>query len=445
MSEELSLSYRNILKVALPIMVGGFIQFLVNFINTAFVGQLGETPLNSVGNAGLIYITLFVAGQGFSTALQILVARRKGKGKLKQVGIIFDHSLIIMAIISVVLLIGIWLFSEYLMHYLVKDSAILAGMQEFLNYRVWGFLFSIIQVGIIGYYMGIAQTKILTYSTILIAVLAVFLDYSLIYGKFGLPMMGIAGAGLASTIAEAASLAFVLIYQWNDKQTRIYGLYTFKKLKRGIFQKLIKLAYPLVGQRFISLFAWTAFFLMIEKTGPRDLAISQIVRSLYFLAFIPIFGFGNATGTFVSHYMAKGDHKSVIKAIKKIGLISGVFTFVFVHGYLFYPRPIISLLTSQPYLVDETIPILRLIVSSMLIHSFVMVVFSAVSGVGDSKWSFLIEATTIMFYLIYCYYVCIVNPQSLFVIWSAEFLYFGLLALFSIAYFKWSNWKTFTI
>ncbi len=445
MSDELSLSYRNILRVALPIMVGGFIQFLVNFVNTAFVGKLGETQLNAVGNAGLIYITLFVAGQGFSTALQILVARRKGQGKTKQIGLIFDHSLLIMGMISFFLLVGVWLFSQYLMPFLVKDGDILAGMQEFLNYRVWGFLFSIIQIGIIGYYMGIAETRILTYSTIIIATLNIFLDYTLIYGKFGFPDMGIAGAGLSSTISEAASLLFVLIYQWRDKQTKVYGLYSFQKLKKKIFLKLINLAYPLVGQRFVSLFAWTAFFLLIEKTTPRDLAISQVVRTLYFLAFIPIFGFGSATGTFVSHYMAKTDHQSVLKAVKKIGLISGIFTFLFVHAYLFYPRPIIALLTSPTYPIEETVPILRLIVSSMMIHSFVMVIFSAVSGVGDTKWAFIIESSAIFFYLIYCYYVCIVNPQSLFVIWSAEFLYFGLLALFSLAYFKWSNWKTYSI
>lgn len=445
MSTELSLTNSNILRVALPIMVGGFIQFLVNFTNTAFVGQLGEIQLNSVGNAGLIYITLFVAGQGFGTAMQILIARRKGQEKYKQIGLIFDHSMILMAILAVSLILGIRLFSDYALQYLIRDHATMSGMQEFLKYRSWGFLFSILQVGIIGYYMGIAKTKILGYSTAITAVLNVFLDYSFIYGKFGFPEMGIAGAGLASTLAEALSLAFILVWQYFDSQTKEYGLYKFRKFKKSVAAKLFTLSYPLIAQRFISLFAWTAFFLMIEKTGSRELAISQIVRSLYFLAFIPIFGFGSATGTFVSHYMAKNDTASVLKAIKKIGFIGAIFTFVFVHGYLFYPRPIISLLTSQDYLIVETIPILRLIVSSMLIHAFVMVIFSAVSGVGDTRMSFIIEAGSIVIYLVYCYYVCIVNPQSLFVIWAAEFIYFGLLALFSLAYFKWSNWRNYTI
>ena len=426
-------------------MLGGFIQFLVNFTNTAFVGQLGEIPLNAVGNAGLIYITMFVAGQGFSTALQILVARRNGQGKRKQIGIIFDHSLILTAIISLLLFVGVGLFSRFLMGSLVKDKEILTGMQEFLSYRVWGYFFSIIQLGIIGYYMGIARTRILGYSTVITAVLNVFLDYSLIYGKFGFPMMGIAGAGLASTLSEAASLGFILVYQFFDKETQNYQLYRFHKFKKKIFKKLINLSYPLVAQRFISLFAWTAFFLLIEKTGSRELAVSQIVRSLYFLAFIPIFGFGNATGTFVSHYMGLGDTRSVIRIIRMTGLVSAIFTFLFVHGYLFYPKPIIQLLTSDEHLIHETIPILRLIVSSMLIHSFVMVVFSAVSGVGDTRFSFIIEASSIVIYLMYCYYTCVVAPQSLFVIWSAEFVYFGLLALFSLAYFKWSNWKNITI
>ncbi|MES2628192.1 MAG: MATE family efflux transporter [Bacteroidota bacterium] len=445
MSNELSLTNRNILNVALPIMAGGFVQFLVNFVNTYFVDKLGEMPLNAVGNGGLIYITLFVAGQGFSTSLQVIVARRKGQGKNRQIGMIFDHALVMMGVISVLLLIGGWCFSQFLMPSLVKDAEILRGMQEFLRYRFWGFLFSIFEVGIIGYYTGTAQTRVITYSTMLIAGLNIFLDYSLIYGRLGFPEMGIAGAGVASVIAEAAALVFVLVYLYFDKQTKQYGLFRFIGFKAKVFLKLLKLAYPLVAQRFVSLFAWTAFFLMIEKAGPRELAVSQIVRNLYFLAFIPIFGFGTAAGTFVSHYMSKKDPANVIRSIKRIGIISALFTLLFVHGYLLYPAAIIDLLTNQDYLITETIPILRLIVSSMLIHSFVMVLFSAVAGVGDTRWSFVIETSSIVLYLAYCYYVCIVNKQSLMVIWSAEFIYFGLLALFSLAYFRFSNWKNYNL
>ncbi len=128
-----------------------------------------------------------------------------------------------------------------------------------------------------------------------------------------------------------------------------------------------------------------------------------------------------------------------------MALVSAITTFVFVHGYLFYPAPIIRLITSDPNLVNDTVPILRLIITSMLLHSGVMVLFSAVAGIGDTKASFWIESVSIVIYLIYAYFVCVYKPQSLYVIWAAEFIYFGFLAIFSIAYFRWSKWRTYSI
>lgn len=439
------LETKYLFQQALPIMMGGFIQFVVNFTNTVFVGRLGELALNTVGNSGLLFITLFVVGQGFGSGVQILVARRLAQRKHRQVGWIAQHGFLL-SVVGSILLLGIGqLIRMYLLQDMIADDVLRGAMSDFLYYRNWAFLVAIPNAMLMGYFTGLGKTAILGWSALITATANIALDYMLIYGKWGAPALGPNGAAIASTCAESLSFAAVVVYTATSKFQRKFELLRWGKVRFNLIQKLLRLSGPLIGQRFISLFAWTAFFFFIEKTGSQKLAVSQVIRNLYFLAFIPIFGFGSATGTVVSGLMAQKDAKGVMAAMVKIGWISTCVTFVFVHGYLFYPRTIVSLITTDPLIVEQSIPVLRLIVSSMLIHSTVMVLFNGVSGVGDTKWAFWIELVSIVIYLIYCYWVCIYQPQNLFVIWCAEFVYFGLLALFSWAYFKWSNWRTFEI
>ena len=93
---------------------------------------------------------------------------------------------------------------------------------EFLDWRIYGFFFSFINVMFRALYIGITRTKVLTINAIVMALTNVVLDYALIFGKFGLPEMGIKGAAIASVLAEASSILFFVIYTYATVDLKKY-------------------------------------------------------------------------------------------------------------------------------------------------------------------------------------------------------------------------------
>ena len=85
---------------------------------------------------------------------------------------------------------------------------------EFFTWRIWGFLFAFVNVMFRALYIGITKTKVLTMNAVVMALVNVFLDYAMIFGKCGFPEMGIRGAALASVIAEASSMLFFIVFKY---------------------------------------------------------------------------------------------------------------------------------------------------------------------------------------------------------------------------------------
>ena len=115
-------------------------------------------------------------------------------------------------------------FGGNIMRLLVSSESIYDATMEFLDWRIFGFFFSFVNVMFRALYIGITRTKVLTINAVVMALTNVVLDYALIFGHFGLPEMGIKGAAIASVIAEAASLLFFLIYTYITVDLKKYGL-----------------------------------------------------------------------------------------------------------------------------------------------------------------------------------------------------------------------------
>jgi len=441
----IELSYKSIFKMTLPIMLGGFIQFILTFTDTAFLGRLGEVSLNAAGNGGLLYMTAIIACQGISEGVQILIARRNSQKEYKQVGVLLVQSLYIVVLFSAILYLLFYGGKNVLITAITSDPILRDATNNFLDYRSIGAFFALAQLAINAYFMGIGSTRILILFSAITAFSNIGLDYILIFGKLGFPAMNEAGAGLASSIAEILSLLFSVIYliYFLKDRNHFKDISLKPEIKR--IKKILKLSAPLMGQRLLSMSGWTVFFFIIEKMGSHDLAISQLIRSLYFLTFIPVMGFSICTRTFTSHFSGTKEYDKVRTSIKKIMIAGLVSTVVLIHGYFFYPELILSLLTNNPVLIADTAKVLKVISFSMILFTLSNVLFNAVGGIGDTRATFIIESISIAGYLAVSYYLTIIANASILQVWCLEFLYFGTLALYSLIYFKFFNWKKFDL
>lgn len=436
-----SVSYRNIWKVSLPIVFSGVAENIINVTDTAFLGRLGTIELGAAGNAGIFYFVLMVIGIGFTMGCQIIMGRRNGEGNLQQIGPLFSNALGVLLPLSLLVFLFI-MFSAPLMDLFTSSDEILKASNSFLKVRGFGVFFAYLNFLFIAFYTGITKTRILTYSMLIQSGVNVLLDYLLIFGHAGFPMMGIEGAALASVIAEASALLFFVGYANTKIDRNAYKLRFMPRYELSKMKKIFHIGLPVMFQNFFAVFAWLAFFLIIEKMGEKELAASHIVRSIYMVLMIPLFGFSSATNTLVSNVMGQGRIDSVSLLVKRIVYISLMCTGIMVPFILFLPNQIIGIYTSSSELISISLPLLKIIAGSMFLFSIAYILFSAVTGTGKTQVSLWIELICIAIYLFSAYLIGIHFQKSLTLVWCSEFIYFSVMSFVSLLYLKYGNWKT---
>lgn len=435
------ISYKNIWKIAFPIIISGIAQNVVNVTDTMFLGQLSNVALGAGGNAGIFYFVLVISGMGFTTGAQIIIGRRNGEGNFSQIGKVVDHCLYFIIPLGVLLFFFMKFLSPFLLEVITLSPQILEASIEYIEYRSFGILFSFVNFSFIAFYVGTTKTKILMPVTVLMMLTNVFLDYVLIFGNFGFPEMGIKGAALASVISEGSALVFFVIYTYYKIDIGKYNLFGFRNFDKAVFKRIFKVGSPIMLQNFLSLSSWFIFFMIIEKLGEKELAISHIIRSIYMVLMIPLFGFSSATNTLVSNLIGQGNSEKVLPLIKKIVVLSLLSTTLVLIFNLFFPKEMIGFYTNDSSLINGALSTLNVVSGTMFFFAVAFILFNGVSGTGNTGKSLLIETITITIYLIITYYIAIVLKSSLPIVWCSEFIYFGLLGLLSFAYLKWGNWE----
>ncbi len=424
----------NIIQIAIPIMLGTFIQNIVMVTDAILVNKLGTVAFDAANNAGLLYLVFFMLNKGLGDGTQIQIANEYGKNKPFAINRTLNHSFIIQTSLSFIFIGILFFFIPYFTQNFVANKPIGDAMETFLNYRMYGLVFAGIQVSIMSFFIGIGKTKIIIYASIFLAILNIFLDFGLIFGRFGLPEMGLAGAALASTLSEAFTCLILFYYLIKSKHLKGFEFSWVKQFEKSRFKQILKLSYPLMVGGFLSIAVWFVFFSMIEQGSAFNLEVSHVVRNLFFISFIPIFGFGATTRTYVSYFHGKKDLVTIKKSIQQMLILSIGFYLLFFHGALLYPNFLVRLISDDPLVIEKSAEILQLVFGSMLIFSVVAIFYNSVSALGKTFHAMLIELASILIYLVFSYQAIIIHQWDIFYIWTVEYAYFMVTGILSVLY-----------
>lgn len=195
-------------------------------------------------------------------------------------------------------------------------------------------------------------------------------------------------------------------------------------------------------QGLVALSTWTTFFIWIEQMGTHELTISQVIRSLYFLTFVPIWGFAGTTKTYVSQYVGKQDFEGVKQVQRKIQVLTVIALVLFTHGLVLYPDALVSLVNPDAEILAESSEILSFVFGSILIFGLSSVYFQSISGSGNTRVSFIIELVSVFVYLLSAFLFIKVYELDLFWVWIVEYIYFFTMGAMSFVYLKKFNWQT---
>lgn len=437
----LDLKYKTILSVAVPLMVSSFIQSIVLITDAAFLSRYSTLAFDAVGNAGLIYITVYMALAGMGDGAQILIARRIGQENTNAIGRIFGSSIVSNFMIAACLFLIIQLVMPDLLNYYSKHKDLAHLQVEFIHIRGFALFFAMITLSIQAFFLAIGKTWVVLIAALITASSNILLDYVLIFGEWGFPSLGLKGAAWANTIADACGMLFLVIFLIFSKERKKLKLFAHFSINLPSLKELFKIGSPIMFQGIIALATWTIFFTWIEQIGKFELTVSQNIRAIYFLAFVPIWGFAGTTKTYISQYLGKGDLDSLKIIQRRIQLMTVISLFIFFHGALFYPKQLIGFINPAEQYIDKSAEIMRFIAGSIMMYGLFSVYFQTINGSGNTMVSFTIEAICVAVYTLTGYLLIKVFQVDIFWIWSVEYVYFGCMGLLSILYLRFFDWK----
>lgn len=432
---------KEIWRVTYPIFLGLLAQNVINVTDTAFLGRVGEVALGAAAMGGLLYICVYTIAFGFSVGSQILIARRNGEGNYRAVGPIMWQGTAFSFGMAVCLLILMYFSAAPLIRLLITSDSIYGATYEFFTWRIWGFLFAFVNVMFRGLYIGITRTKVLTMNAVVMALVNVVLDYALVFGELGLPEMGVRGAALASVIAEASSLLFFLLYTYYKVDLKKYGLNRFGQFDLSMVLRILRISCFTMVQYFLAMAIWFVFFVALERLGQRQLAVANIVRSVYVVLLIPVQALSTTANTLVSNLIGAGGSSGVVTLLHKISRMSFLIMVVCVGLCMAFPGSILSVYTNEEALLVESVSALYVVCGAMLIASLANVYFNGISGTGNTQVALVLEVFVQVFYALYIIVVGMVIQAPVDVCFTTEVIYYVLMLGSSLIYLKKAKWQ----
>lgn len=423
-------------------LLGNASHTLIALTDTMFMSRLNTNALATVGYISLFYMFLVVLGYSYTKSVQIKVAKRMGEQQEHKIGNIIDSTLMIMFVAAAILFSILFFMPVFFLNIFIDSPEIISSGTVFLHYRVPGIFFNFFGCVLIAYYMGIGKTIIPGISMVCMLLCNVLFNYILVFGHAGMPAMGVAGSGLASTLAEGVSVLVLLIGVFFFGGIKKHQLLKFKKFDRDEVRELNHLGLPIVGQTAIGFVSWIYFFSCVENImGKEALAISNLIRPVYQIFSVPAWSLANSINTLVGNIHGQGLTDEITKVTKRVIVVSVIITLLTISILLPFPHFWITLISGNSVYVDQCVGPFWMICIAMLVFAVAIILFNMIVSIGSTRISLIIEVSSIFLYICYTYFIFHFMKPTLTFAWSTEIVYWALIAIFSLYYLKKFDWR----
>jgi putative MATE family efflux protein len=279
-------------------------QNLMGLIDTALIGHLGT---KSLAAAGISIFILFVHAaplMGLAIAVQSLTANKMGANQKNTTAYYLNNSLIISLIYGGLVYFLSTFYLKGLVSLMTSDIEVIQLAYQYLDARLMGVFAIGLTHSYRGFWNGISRTNIYLMIIIIMHILNAIISYALIFGKWGFPNLGIAGAGFGSTIATLiGSLMHFLLAL---KTVRHFG-YLKKFFNISIWKELVRQSSMSGMQQLLFALGFAVFFFIIGKLGAKELAAANVLITISLFMVYPGMAMGMTACTFVGESLGKGD------------------------------------------------------------------------------------------------------------------------------------------
>ncbi|WP_072821366.1 MATE family efflux transporter [Modicisalibacter ilicicola] len=412
---------RTILKLALPIIGAMLTQSLINLIDAALVGSLGETALAGVGIGGYTMFMITALVFGLSSGVQAQTARRHGEEDIAQRAMALNAGLLIALIVTLPLtLLCLWQ-APRLLGLINQQEAVQAVGVDYFRWRV----VSLVAVAMIfcfrGYWNGIQQTGIYLRIVLIMHVVNVTASIGLIFGLAGLPAMGAAGAGAGTALAMFIGLVFWARH--TRRHAHVSG-YLQHPPQRATLAKTLHLAAPHSFQQFWFAAGYAVLFWILGRIDTASVAVGHVLVNLSLLLILPGVGLGLAAMSLVGQALGRETPEDAHRWGWDVVRVAWTSLALLALPMLLFPDAVLGLFLHDAELVALGRLPLRLTALMIVLDAAALVLAQALLGAGAHRT--VMSVTLCMQWLVFlplAWWVGIELGYGLIGIWWAQLGY----------------------
>jgi len=436
---------REVLLLAFPVVLTQLSTSLMGVVDSAMVGRIGATELAAVGFGGIWLWTLFSILYGTASGIQTFVSQADGSGDPGSCGpwVWQGFYALLPAGIALVAVLA-WLL-EPALAWLGPSVEMRELTADYIDARLIGELGFVAVMVLNSFYRGLGDTRTPLYITLVANVVNVVLDYGLIFGELGLPKWGVAGAGLATTIAQwSNAIVLLAIFQHRSvaKRCNTHPI----AMNGNQIRRFLWTGAPIGGQWFIAMLSFSAFTTLVARMGDESMAASQAFVMLLSLSFMQAVGISIAGAILVGRYIGAGDPSAAIRTFRSSILLGITLAAGIAIAFIAIPIPLLRIFTDDPEVLALGRPLLLLGALFQLLDAVAIIAEGALRGAGDTRWPFAVETALGWGLLVpLAYFVGVSLEGGLTGAWLAALVHITVLATTLVLRFRSNAWQRIRI
>lgn len=373
---------KKILDLALPIMGGMVSQNAMNLIDTGMVGSQGKHALAAVGMSSFAAFVSSAFLMGLSSGVQAMAARRKGEGLDDEMAVPLNGGLLMALGLGIPLSILLFVLAPQFYPYLNDDPQVIAEGIPYLRARLCAVTAVGMNFSFRGYFNGVNLSRLYLRSLLTMHVCNLVLNYTLIFGKFGMPALGATGAGIGSAIATwVGTITYVVMAVSHARQAGfLRGLPDRKTLTT-----MLDISVPSGVRQGFFAGGMTALFWIVGRVGTTALAAANILINLMLVAILPSIGLGMAAASLVGQALGRGEAEDAKRWGWDVMKLAVVVLLVLGTPMVLAPGVLLDIFTDDAATIATGRLPLRVVGATIFIDGVGMVLQSAMLGAGDSR------------------------------------------------------------
>lgn len=375
-----------LINMSLPIMISMLVQALYNVVDSIFVAQVSENALTAVSLAFPVQNLMIAIAVGTGVGTNALLSRALGEKDFKRVNDLASNAVLLGIFSYVVFSILGLLFSKAYFRFQTNDAQIIEYGVAYL---------SIICIGSIGKFLQIVFERLLqstgkTIYTMITqstgAIINIILDPILIFGLFGMPRMGTAGAAIATVIGQIVAAILAIIFNLKVNKEIEINMKGFKP-NLEIIKSIYAIGIPSIIMMSITSVTTYGLNNILKKFSSTAIAVLGVYFKLQSFIFMPVFGLTNGMVPIIAYNYGAREKDRLIETIKLSMLYGlGIMTFGIVMIQLF-PEKILALFNASENMLSIGVPALRIISLGYLFAGFSIVASSVYQALGNGVLS----------------------------------------------------------